>query len=601
MYMSIRVSVVLTAAALGCESVFSADFLIALVMHHGNRAVAPGAQNQHGEFVFTIGHESIWGGNSQSARKLFDTSTIAPGSGTPFSGFAIGHSALVNNDATVAFLADVDSGSVTGIWTSDLESGPLALVAATGQSAPGTEAGRVFARRPGTKATIAPIELNEPGQILLGSWTNTPSRPDSPKYGLWTGNHLGLELLALEGNQAAGMPEGVTYSSLLAGNGNSSMDTAGNITFRAFLSGPGIDQDNEFGIFWGASGNVRRLLRPGEPAPGMPTGLVIGPSRFGYQQLLTNSSGQLFGTTAVAGAGIDSTNDQVIFAGDPQHMHPVVREGELAPGTEPNTRFFGTLQVLGANKQGEFVMRSDLVGPSVTPDAMTGLWFGDNDSLRLLARAGMPAPGVPGTYFRSFGQVSGPNSYGQVAFNAELSGPNVSFSNNAGIWMTDLDGELSLVVRKDNMLPLTDGLNGIVRFIADLRGFGGGEGRSNSLSDAGLVFEVSLVDANGNGIGNSVYVARVPEPSTWILVAFVCGLFRWKVAVRRRLQALTDTSRARENPYQPPGAADSLASPPESRPDAVTGMLLQVGGRVGRLRPRFGRGQAIVGLAIGAL
>ena len=90
-----------------------------------------------------------------------------------------------------------------------------------------------------------------------------------------------------------------------------SLNDAGQVAFRATLTGTGVGPTNDSGIFRGSAGNLTLLVRAGQLAPD-------GTNRFG--SLVTfadvpalNNAGQVAFATTLTGPGVGTTNDTGLF------------------------------------------------------------------------------------------------------------------------------------------------------------------------------------------------------------------------------------------------------------------------------------------------
>src|SRR5262245_65285225 len=85
-----------------------------------------------------------------------------------------------------------------------------------------------------------------------------------------------LRTVALTGQPAPGTPGGVTYESFGALNhpqddfdyGGAVLNDAGQIAFRANLTGSGVDSTNNQGVWSEGSGGLALVARTGSQAPG---------------------------------------------------------------------------------------------------------------------------------------------------------------------------------------------------------------------------------------------------------------------------------------------------------------------------------------------
>lgn len=198
----------------------------------------------------------------------------------------------------------------------------------------------------------------------------------------------------------------------------------------------------------------RLLINAGEPAPGIAGAMIRGSSFGGI-----NGLGQVVFTAVLQGAG---ANDGAIYIGTPGTIGLLVRAGQPWPGPEVGS--FGTLA--GA------VPMIDSAGTVLFRDAAnvqgsTGLWAGrviDHvPSLNLVARAGGPAPGVPGALFwqplgTSFDYGTGRLApSGQVVFGSHLEAVGGGWATpRTGVWFGSAS-EPQLVVSSGMDAPGTSG------------------------------------------------------------------------------------------------------------------------------------------------
>jgi hypothetical protein len=284
----------------------------------------------------------------------------------------------------------------------------------------------------------------------------------SYRYGIWRATDDGLELLALQGDQAPGLPGGATF-----------------VDFDTVL--PSID----------------------------PIGL--------------NNAGQIAFSTTIAGPGVDSTNDIGVWAGEAGNLRLVAREGNVAPGAG-GAVFNYDLHDVVLNFKGQTAFQAFLAGSGVDP-TNNGIWSEGTGNLELVARVGSHAPGTAaGVVFRNFGnpgvnETLVLNAQGQVAFAATLTGDGVDISNDRGIWATDPDGQLQLIARTGDALQIAPGDSRTIDYLAFVGGSGNEDGRPSGFNDFGQLAFVAQFTDGSSGIFVSNLVA-VPEPATPLLACF---------------------------------------------------------------------------------
>ena len=219
-----------------------------------------------------------------------------------------------------------------------------------------------------------------------------------------------------------------------------------------------LDDENNNYLMIGSESSysfIDRTLK-GLSAPGTEPGVTFKSTRGSSHIFSHLSVGEpaILRHTNLQGPGVDSTNDFGIWRQSSDALTLLVREGDPAPGTQPGVVFADRYEnffpdvgfnLYRSSKSTQLVFVSSLVGPGVNGDNDVGLWVEDDDSFRLVARTGYPAPGTqPGVVYRplkdpdyddSFGPLSFDDS-GQVAFRALITGPGIGpVSNCQKLWM----------------------------------------------------------------------------------------------------------------------------------------------------------------------
>jgi hypothetical protein len=312
----------------------------------------------------------------------------------------------------------VDSTNPDGIWFHDPATGTQ-LVAWAGQPAPGAPAGTNFFRLP------TPPEINDAGEIAFSARTAVGVYPG----GIWSADGPGepLTLRHLTGDPAPGTSPGVTFRALFL----SDMNSSGELGFVGAVSGPGITDDNNEGI-WGpdGTGGVALIAREGDPATG-----VAGDARWGHAT------------------------------------------------TSP----FATFPM---NDAGEVAFKAGLIGSDVGWDSDWGIWGPDGSGgLTLIAREGDPVPGLLGVSFMSIDAAPYLNAHGDVVFEAswlEVTEEGQNFG--WGLFVRTGEGAFLTVVRSGDLIevepgifrevsdPSRGGLNDARQFTFMTRFTGGGTG-----------------------------------------------------------------------------------------------------------------------------
>jgi hypothetical protein len=201
----------------------------------------------------------IWSGDSGSPTLVVRLSEY------PFNTL---YSPALNDAGRIAFIA----GSGNSIWSD--RSGSLTLVARGGDQAPGTPNGVVFDYIAFYQQQTP--ELNDAGQTAFTAEV-TGSGVDyfTNRWGIWSEGSGSLALVARYGDHAPGTPSGVNFGNGLNAPFEPVLNNAGQVAFKSFLTGSGVDSTNDSGIWSDVSGSLALVAREGDHAPGMPNGVVF--------------------------------------------------------------------------------------------------------------------------------------------------------------------------------------------------------------------------------------------------------------------------------------------------------------------------------------
>jgi hypothetical protein len=87
--------------------------------------------------------------------------------------------------------------------------------------------------------------LNNASDLAVLTYVTGSGVNSTNDRGIWSGDPAGLELVARTGSQAPGAAAGVIFSGLT----EPALNDAGQLAFRASLTGPGVDETNGVGIW----------------------------------------------------------------------------------------------------------------------------------------------------------------------------------------------------------------------------------------------------------------------------------------------------------------------------------------------------------------
>ena len=377
--------------------------------------------------------------------------------------------------------------------------------------------------------------INNRGEVIFRAFL----QPNSDG-GIWAGTPNALNLIARQGDQAAGVEHG-RYQYFLF---NPSINDAGHIAFLASLYGTSNVPSDDSGIWTGQSGMLRLVAREGSNAPDTPVGSVF--DRLNSPALGDQGQVAYLGFLREGGGDVVADNSQGIWMDRDGVPSLIARAGDFAPGASDGAVFRSFNDpVLGGNENIAFrgFLREG-VGGVITENRM-GIWSGDGDNLKLIARSQEAAPGTQGVFnFMDLDSLN-INDRGQVAFlGGLLIGEGITENDNLGIWAEDATGVLQLVVRTGSELEVAPN---VFRFVTGLDLLGAAAKIGSGFNDLGQIAFIANFSDGSSGIFVSNRVA-VPEPDSSLLV-IVLALQRPRrrdgggaLHVGRHVQAIADRS-----------------------------------------------------------
>jgi hypothetical protein len=180
----------------------------------------------------------------------------------------------MNDAGQLAFAASLRlNGAPVGeaVWTE--QNGALKLVAQTGTQAPGAPAGTNF-------TDVNPPIINALGQAAFHSFLTDNDDFPTLNHGIFMDQGDALRLVARQGGQPPGLPEGARFSSV---SGTFSLNDLGQVAFVA------ADDVSGVGIWSEGSGTLKQITHRDAMAPGTTDG--VGFSVF--TELAFNNAGQV--------------------------------------------------------------------------------------------------------------------------------------------------------------------------------------------------------------------------------------------------------------------------------------------------------------------
>ncbi len=305
-------------------------------------------------------------------------------------------------------------------------------VALSGQQAPGTSSGAFGGfNAPALNSSGQTAFLGALSCCLGGVTTNNDT-------GIWSEGSGILALVAREGSSAPGT--GAAFGELSVSF--PTLNAAGQVSFSGPLTGAGVTLANNVGMWSGLTGSLGLVARKGSQAPGTPAGVDF--NNLGVNVL--NDAGQVAFRGTLTGVGVNSTNNEGIWAGDAGNLTLVARAGDQAPDRPAGVNFASfTSSAINALGQIAFYASDS--------SSNEGIWSGFPGSLALVAGSGAAAPGT-GADFQFMSNFPVLNAAGKTAFSAFITGGGVNFTNDEGIW-SEGSGNLALIAREGNPAPGT--------------------------------------------------------------------------------------------------------------------------------------------------
>ena len=302
--------------------------------------------------------------------------------------------------------------------------------------------------------TLPYVVLNNSGQTAFHSFLTGSGVDDTNNQGIWLQESSGAALMSRTGTAAPGTPEGVNFNSF----GGPLLGEAGKIGFFAGLAGSSVSSGNNLGIWSNTSGSPELVIRKGDPPSSGTVFLVYAE----FSSAALNAVGKT-GVFFRLNIGSHDVDDQGLWTDRSGSGAWVARGGWHAPGTSQGVNFtvfgrpfFGFFtDAPSMNDAGQLAFHAKLRGPGVNSTNDEGIWSEGSGAMALVAREGSPAPGMPnGVNFSIFTTPIVLNNARQTAFGSFVTGSGVVDTNSAAIW-SEGSGSLALVARAGDHAPGT--------------------------------------------------------------------------------------------------------------------------------------------------
>jgi hypothetical protein len=285
---------------------------------------------------------------------------------------------------------------------------------------------------------------------------------------LYSGFPGAVGIVAREAAQAPTFPSGVNFITR-SNPAATALSDDGQVIFSLPLAtnaGAGITESSDSLTWIGSPGAVARLMREGDPPPGLP-GLTI--DSVGSSLTILTNTGKVYQQQQMLGPGVTSDNGgTALFAGTtPANLTPIIRTGS-APPDGPSGTVFQQFLAVKATGNHLLVEGSLLQGQGgVTPANDQALWATNGSgNLNLVLREGGFVTGPPelvdpGTQISTFDEM-GINKSGTIlTWGSKLlvDGVHVSSSNDTVVLIGTAATGLSVIAREGTPAPGLPGIN----------------------------------------------------------------------------------------------------------------------------------------------
>jgi hypothetical protein len=275
-------------------------------------------------------NEGVWFGTPGNLQLVALEGATAPGTGGASFALVTVEGMSASGVAALWNTLVIDGVGVTtansfGIWSGT--PGNVQLVMRGGSPAPqtgGTVSGFRAAAVLATGQTVVSAIMAQGGAITSAN-----------NEGLWVGtSSADLQLAIRKGDQVPGTPTGV----VLAGNGFHPIANGSRIAFAGTLSGQGVTAASDGALLtWSAAGGLSLLAREGDAAPGA-GGVVFADLAPGRLPSVSDDGSVAF-IAALTGTGVTEANDVGIWRANATGLRLVAREGDVidldpGPGTD---------------------------------------------------------------------------------------------------------------------------------------------------------------------------------------------------------------------------------------------------------------------------
>lgn len=296
------------------------------------------------------------------------------------------------------------------------------------------------------------------------------------------------------------------------------LNAAGQVVLQGSLEGPGINSSNDEVVYWGDPTNPQLLLREGRSVAG-------SPALDSFYRPTIDDSGNL----AVWATFRTTFTEQAVIAGSATSMTPIARTGVRGPGMSPGETWGSTINTTHfwypvLTGSGNAVFWGQIAGSERRGDG--GIWTGDSDGLTMVVRSGSTAPGLPDgvSVLGPSRQYFAANGLGDIVLLAGLTGTGIDSSNSEMLFYWNHTTGLEPLIQQGDLFEVAPGdLRAIARF--EMIGSAGGEDGAAVCLNNRREFVWRMVFTDGStGVFQTVVPA--PQGATVLLLGMGAALRR---------------------------------------------------------------------------
>ena len=405
------------------------------------------------------GVPGLWGRSGTVLMPLALRGDPAPGTQSTFDSFPNIYFGMTPDlvDGRALFSASLP-GSATGLWSD--RTGVLELVALQNQTLPGLPAGAGIHAPEGV--------LVGGGRVVIHADYAVPGgAPSNEREGFWRDDGQAVELLIRDGAQAPGCGPGVVFgeANMFAQGSFDRWDvgSSGRIAFNGFVKGPGVDLEDDEGVWAETAAGLRLVARERDSAPGAGQNAIFldgaGLHTFGnayHAPVQINGAGTVLFGAGLEGVGFDHGDSLWLHRGGQLELVVKAFSGASSSNADPAPGFPAgtTFQGFGAVR----LNAHDEIAFSGVAGGETGIWWTRAGVLELVARSGGPVPQIPQATFSNYGLgLRDLGDSGSLLYTGGFTGPGIDYTTGQALFLVLPGLPTQILVRKGQSVEVSAG------------------------------------------------------------------------------------------------------------------------------------------------